>query len=124
MGHLKMPKRTKERLGRRTDDPELAMLRAPCRGCNKTVSLAPTSTKERFGVRCLFCLSPYCVPCGTKHFERKKTPKLKRVGKGWWGSRRGLGKLGSSRKCVVDVDRRLKKIEQQLAQALKRTAKR
>jgi len=62
--------------GKDKHEPELSLLRAPCRLCGKTVSVAPQSTKERFGVRCLFCLGLFCIRCGTRHFERPRPRKI------------------------------------------------
>ena len=125
--HKGMTKRAREKLlpGKGKIDAEVSMLRGPCHGCNKTVSLAPSSTKELFGVRCLFCLYPFCVPCGEKHFEhKKKEKKPPTLRKGSYFSRGRWVPFIPTSKRIQALDVRLKRIEKQLSQVLKRTKKR
>lgn len=117
MAHRKMCPRTLRRLvllgNGQKHDPELAMVRAPCRRCRKVVSFCPQSTRERFGVRCLYCLAPFCAKCGEKHFERYKPRKSRSNGRGarWYGRRR---------RKLVSFDTRFKRIDKKLTQLLAR----
>ena len=124
--HQGMTKRAREKLRLLPGkvDAEVAMLRAPCHGCKKTVGLAPSSTKERFGVRCLFCLYPFCVPCGEKHFEPKKKKKPPKLRKGSYCNRGRWVPFIPTSKRIQALDVRLKRIEKQLAAVLKQGNKR
>lgn len=74
-----MHKLTKEAIRKLVDplhhQPELALVDLPCFGCDKIVSLAPSRSSDKLGVRCLYCLKVLCRSCAEKHFEPKRKVK-------------------------------------------------
>lgn len=124
---------------------KLGILYVPCAECGKTVCLAPMNTRDRLGVRCLYCFGAFCIKCGDKHFSKdesaetrlKKFRKSMRIppptkgGRSWstWvrkrarqvrqrGSEIGTWSAQNYMKTVRERDARMARIEKKLDQLL------